>query len=154
MRLIVCRHCQLALRVIGNVDEVEQLAGTRSEFFPDKFPCPTCRRSCPCYPEIEVDPTSLAVFRVVDVTPVEAYAAFHELGLPLETKCSLEEVNKILLEHPIRKVHGFTIEGTTRCLIEKLELWDGTMVFFGAGGNGAVIYRIVKASTYASRVTT
>jgi hypothetical protein len=87
-----------------------------------------------------------------DLTPHEAFAAFNGLGLPEEQHCSLESVQALLTEQPVRRVIGSTVKGQERTIIDALELWDGTKLHFSAGGEGAVIYRVVRSTSYATRV--
>jgi hypothetical protein len=87
-----------------------------------------------------------------DLTPHEAFAAFNGFGLPEEQDCALESVQKLLAEQPVRKVVGTSITGMRRTIIDSLELWDGTRVYFGAGAEGACIYRIVRPTMYAEKV--
>lgn len=158
MILVVCLPCAFAIRVMPvrisdmqSVQELDQLVGQRSEYWPDRYTCPLCDKPARGILERTADPRALQLMTVRDLTPQEAFAAFNGVGLPDEQKCSLETVQALLTEHPIRKVVGSNIPGSERTLIEQLELWDGSRVYFGSGGDGAVIYRVVRPSSYAAK---
>lgn len=159
MILIVCLPCAYAIRVMPSVitdahsvQELDQLVGTRSEFWPDRYSCPRCDKPARGLHERDADPRVLHSMHVQEATPQEAFAAMNGLGFPDEQKCSLEAVQALLLETPVRKVIGKNVSGAERTIIDALELWDGTKVHFGAGAEGAVIYRITKPTSYAAKV--
>ena len=159
--LIICLPCSLALRVmparVGSMNsqrELRELVGEGSTFWLDKYPCPACEVHTSAVAEIQVDPRVLSELTVLDVTPHEAFAALHGMGLPEEQKCSLERVEELLREQPIRRVIGSTVEGAPpRTTLDALELWDGTKLYFaGTSGTGAVIYRITRPVSYTKKV--
>lgn len=159
MILIVCLPCAYAIRVMPSnvsdarsVQELEQLVGTRSEYWPNKYSCPRCDKPARGLLEQDADPRVLRAMHVQEATPQEAFAAMNGLGFPDEQKCSLEAVQALLLETPVRKVIGKNVTGAERTIVDALELWDGTKVHFGAGAEGAVIYRITRPTSYAARV--
>lgn len=159
MILVVCLPCAYAIRVMSNdvtsersTQELEQLVGSKSEFWPDKYPCPRCGKAARGLLEQDADPRVLRAMRLQETTPQEAFAAFNGLGFPDEQHCSLETVQKLLREQPVRKVHGADVMGAERTIIDHFELWDGTKVYFGAASEGALIYRITRPVSYTAKV--
>lgn len=148
MILIVCSECRLTLRVLDASEEALYLVGEKSEGWP-KAICCRCGAEAQRMPEVEVEPRALTLLEVVDLTAKEAFMAMNGLGLPTEQRCSLENVMTLLKEQPIRKVLGVDIPGTERCMLDHLELWDGTKLFLGASPHGAVVYRIAPPHSYA-----
>jgi hypothetical protein len=158
MILVVCLPCNFAIRVMPeNValtqsqQELDQLVGMRSDFWPDKYPCPRCGKPSRGIREREADAKVLALMAVQDATPQQAFAAFNGLGFPDEHHCSLETVGALLKEQPVRRVVGTNVRGVERTVIDHLELWDGTRMYFGSGAEGAVIYRITRPVSYTAK---
>lgn len=158
MMLVVCLPCSLAVRIMpavvadaASVQELEQLVGRRSDLWPDRYACPRCGNSARGMLEQEADSRVLALLTVQDLNPQEAFAAFNGCGFPDEQCCSLETVQALLVETPVRKVIGTNVTGSERTIIDALELWDGTKVYFGAGAEGAVIYRITRPISYTTK---
>jgi hypothetical protein len=155
MIVIVCLPCALAIRVLPDVQqtgELESLVGTHSEFWPNRFPCPRCDKTMHGMLESEADPRALAMMEMRDLSAVESFQLFNGLGFPDEQNCTLEALNELLRSQPVRKVHGTDVLGSTRCVAEYLELWDGTRVYLGAAPAGAVVYRIARPSSAVERV--
>lgn len=159
MIVVACLPCARAVRVMpafagdpGSAQQLDQLVGRRSDFWPDKFPCPWCGKWATGMLEHEADTRVLQVMSLQDLTPDEAFAAFNGLGFPDEQRCSLESVQALLLESPVRKVLGKSVSGMERTIIDALELWDGSKVYFGAGAEGAVVYRITRPVSYTAKV--
>jgi hypothetical protein len=155
MIIVTCLPCELAIRVMptnigqsSTMRELEELVGQKSDFWPDKFPCPACGKHATGMREREADARVLALMTLRDVTPQEAFAAFNGLGFPDEQKCSLGEVEALLREQPVKKIIGSNVTGAQRTIIDSLELWDGTKVHFAAAAEGAVIYRITRPISY------
>lgn len=159
MIVVVCIPCALAIRVMPvnaavnhSIRELRELVGNKSEFWPDKFPCPRCEKLCTGMSEELVDARVYSALTLHDLTPVEAFSAFKGCGMPEEQLCSIDKVREVLSEHPVRKVVGSNVQGQERAIIDAIELWDGTVLHFGAGPAGAVIYRIVRPVDLASKV--
>jgi hypothetical protein len=150
--LIICRACPVVLRVMDEDAKVDLLVGRASSFWPDGYVCVRCGKKAECLNEDRVDPNILRVHGVQDLTPEEAFAAMHGLGLPAEQSCSLDDVTELLKTVPIRRVRGTQVLGQARTVLESLELWDGTRVYFGAAPEGAVIYRIARPHSYATKI--
>jgi hypothetical protein len=133
------------------VQELDQLVGKRSDFWPNKYPCPKCGEMMQGFIEKEVDYRVFHMMKFKDITPQEAFAAFNGLGFPEEQKCSLASVQELLREKPVRRIIGTDVVGQERTIIDALELWDGTKVYFGSAPEGAVIYRITSPVSYTNR---
>jgi hypothetical protein len=155
MILVVCLPCKLAVRILPSVKEsgeLESLVGRLSEFWPDKYVCPRCEKGARGMLESEADVRALSLLEVRDLNAQEAFQAFMGLGFPDEQDCTLESLNELLREKPVRALHGENVRGSTRSVIESLELWDGTKIYFGAAPDGAVAYRVVRPSSAVARV--
>lgn len=152
MILVVCPSCRLCIRVMGDVEEINRLVGPDSDFWPDKFPCPSCEKPSYGILESEVDPREVNILRLVDLDPSQAFAAFHGLGLPEELNCTVGALTELLSQHSVRRVIGRNIIGTTRCTLDRLEMDDGSKIYFAAGADGACVYRIVKPHSYVENI--
>lgn len=128
------------------------LVGQRSDFWPDRYPCYSCKQLASGHLLAEVDPQILATLsEVVDVTAPEAYAALHGLGLPSEQTCCAETVLPLFEQAGVQVVGG-QVKGRTRFIIEELVFSDGTRLCLGSSPQGAVVYRIVRAHSYVKSV--
>lgn len=137
---IVCEACATAVRVCGDPEQMDSLFGPI-----DKYKCPACDGLAE---EVEaIDPTALAALDVHDLTPEEAYAAFHGLGFPEEQECGPMAVNKIF-EGKVKKVKGSLIKGSNRTVIYSILFEDGAELFLGSSGFGALAYRIRRPHSY------
>lgn len=153
MIIVLCPRCSITLRVIGDSDEVHALIGERSDFWPDKYPCPRCTTLATACLEIDVEPSELERLGVRDLTAQEAFAAFNGLGLPEEQVCNKTLLENLLRERPVRSIGARDIDGSRRCYLHHIELWDGTRIYFGSGSGGAVVYRIAPPYSYTEQVT-
>jgi len=151
--LLVCINCATAIRVIGEADEIDHLVGPHSQGWPDGWTCCQCEQAMTAMLETDASPDALARLKVIDLDPMEAYAAVNGLGYPPEQICQLETLRKLLTENTIAEVKGDNIPGTTRCRIEALVLSDGTKVYLGASEAGALVYRIRPPFSYAERIS-
>lgn len=149
MIFIACDSCCSALRVTGDVSEVDQLVGQRSEYWPDKYKCYSCGADAVGFLTPEVSALAMAKLHVVDVTAQEAFAALNGLGVPSERTCC-EEVIRPLFEAQGLTVRGRTFRGQPRMCLDEIVFPDGTRLFLGASPQGAVIYRITKPHSYAA----
>jgi hypothetical protein len=152
MLLIVCMNCHTAVRVMGNEQELNVLVGKDSEYWPDKYTCVTCDQPCEGMAEHEADQQALLQMKVRDLTPQEFYAALNGLGTPDEMRCDGATVREIFQTKKVVKVQGADLLGTTRFVLHELVFEDGTMMSFGAGPRGAVVFRIKRAVSYAKKV--
>ena len=161
MILVLCKACCLAVRVIPtdvtkatSAREVTDCVGERSDFWPDRFKCPRCDAPARGFLENAVDPAVLSLMEVKDLTAMEAFAAFWGMGLPEHRQCSFEDLELLLREKPVRRLHGHSVSGSEAHVLESIELWDGTRVFLGASPEGAVVYRVRPPFSYANRLET
>lgn len=147
MIYVPCRACRKGLRISpGSEGEAEHLFGPTSEYYPDKYPCPHCGMPCTL--------STLPVEGVVmlDVSPVEAFVAFHGIGLPDEHDCGTTAVEAALLGKRIKRVETRHINNSHRCAIDHVEFEDGSKMYFGASMLGATVYRISHPASYAEKV--
>lgn len=156
MIYVVCVGCNTAMSIESSDEsELDHLVGKHSPFFPNKYPCPRA-----CGPEVsgmalqvgEITGRALGELTVVEVTPQEAFVALHGLGFPQERSCYFEEVSELLLKSGVKRLVGRNLLGTTRALLDGIELNDGTMIHIGAGTEGATIYRVTRPPAYARRL--
>jgi hypothetical protein len=152
MIVIPCTACAFALRVIGNLEEIDALVGRSSRWWPGAYPCPQCQAACPAMLEVEAEADALAWLRIVDVGPQEAYAALEGFGLPYERSCKAADVRELLSTHRVSSVTCRDV-GNDRSCVEHIELEDGTRLYFGASAVGAVVYRITRKVSYVERAT-
>jgi hypothetical protein len=158
MIVIICLPCDLALRVMptnaGSVSsqrELEELVGPRSAFWPDQYPCPQCNAMMRGMHEQKADSRAMQSLNLKDLTPQEAFAAFNGCGFPDEQRCSFAVVDALLRETPVRCIIGKDVIGLERTVLDAIELWDGTRIHLGAGGDGAVVYRITRPISYTRK---
>jgi hypothetical protein len=144
--------CYTAVRVIDDPAQTESLVGQGSEFWPDKYTCVSCTASCEAIAEHDADPEALARMKVRDLTAAELYAALLGLGTPDEMVCDGTTVRELFATKPVKRVHGKDLPNTTRFLLETIELEDGTKLHFGAGAQGAIVYRITRPVSYTKKV--
>lgn len=151
MIYLVCEECKAALRVSPGEPpgECEALLGPGSEWHPDKYPCFRCGKKTSITEPSDVGPD----VEVHDVSPKEALAALNGLGLPAERDCTAEAVRMLLPGKKISRVAVSQIRNSHRCVIDHIELEDGTRVYFGASPPGAIIYRISPKHSYAQAVS-
>lgn len=153
MIIIACKDCGTAVRVSGEPEELSHLLGEmNTDWYPDKYPCPTAK----CQGKAEfmegIEPAAMSALTLHDLTPHEAFAAFHGLGLPGERDCGPTAVEKALLEHRVVKVGCALVRGTNRTVIYHLELEGGTVLYLGSSPFGAVAYRLSNSESAVSRV--
>lgn len=155
MNLVVtCEGCAAIYRVLQQQDgtDVDLVVGEHSEFWSDRYLCPRCGARATGMHENFL-PRGMQTSSIVDLTAEELLAALYGLGLPEERKTTLDEVKSYLIKEGgnIRKVVGSDVAHTGRCVIDRIELMDGTKIYFGASAHGAVIYRVVHPISYVQR---
>lgn len=151
MILITCATPHV-FRVVGDPQEVCQLIGEQSEFWPDKYTCPRCQEEAKAIREDDIDPDSLAGIDIQAIEAQEMFRAQNGLGLPDEQVCDRVTVEELLRATPIRKVAGHDIQGARRFCLEWFELADGTKMYFGASTHGAIVYRITRPISHVKEV--
>lgn len=160
MIVVTCLPCALAIRVMPThavqphaIRELRELVGDKSEFWPNKFSCPSCEQSCTGLMEELVDSRTYAHLTLRDLTPAEAFAAFKGAGFPEEQRCSMAVIQELFKEQPVRKIIGSDVGGSQeRIILDVIELWDGTKVHLGASPEGAVVYRVVRPPSLSAKV--
>lgn len=148
--LVPCLQCYSAVRVIDDPTSIQLLVGKGSEFSPDKYPCVVCSELCTAIAESEAEAEALQKLKVRDLNAQEYYAALNGLGTPDEMICDEATVTELLAK-PVKKVVGYNLPGTTRFLVETVEVEGGIKLHFGAGAAGAVVYRITRPTSYTQR---
>lgn len=151
MIIIACLKCNVALRTVGEDAEVHQLVGQGSEWYPDKYPCPT--DGCPGPAEYctGIQPSALAAMTLYEVTPQEAFSAFEGVGLPPERDCG-ETAVRLAFEKKIVGLGTRQLHGKNRTVVTWIEFEDGTRAYFGASSEGALVYRLSKRFSYVENV--
>lgn len=145
---VVCTACNVALSVVGDVTEVDQLVGQRSEFWKDHYTCFRCNGGAEGFLTAEISAAALRELQVYNVTALEAFAAMNGLGIPEERNCCSDAIVPMFEALGI-KVHGKEYRGMQRFFLNSIELPDGTTLHLGASPQGACIYRITKPHSYA-----
>ena len=136
---------------MGDPEEIENLLGERSEFWPDKYKCHACGKPAQYCLTAEVSELAFAKLHVTDLTAQEAYASLNGFGLPDERVCCEEVVLPLFAQAGI-KVKGGRPRGHTFFRLEELTFADGTTLFLAPSAQGAVIYRVRKPHSYADAV--
>jgi hypothetical protein len=88
----------------------------------------------------------------IDVNPQEAYAAVNGLGLPSERDCTAAAVMQLLTEKRVTRVSATQIRDSHRCIIEYLELEDGSRVYLGSSAYGATVFRVSNPISYVEKI--
>lgn len=142
--ILWCVGCGSAIRVTGNPAETRALFDGK-----DTWPCfqEGCEHPLRQGLETEVDQKALRLMEVIELTPKEAFAAVHGLGLPKERAVCDEVLEPLFKAHGI-KLHGRQPRSNTRYYVDSLEMPDGTQIHFASSTQGAVIYRITKPHSY------
>ena len=150
--LFPCLQCCLAIRVIAEPEEITDLIGERSSFWPASYPCPTCGEKLTALEETDVDPSAFTRLGLIDLTVTEAFAAFEGFGLPEEHGCSASTVVDQLTGAGVARVKVQDVPNTGRSIIEFIELDNGTRIYLGASTVGAVVYPVTRPSSYLLRM--
>lgn len=150
MIVIACLHCNVAIRTVGDEAEVYQLVGHGSEWYPDKYPCPTA--GCPGLAQYleAIDPNAARQLVIHDVTPQEAFAAIEGLGFPVERDCSETAVRQVF-EHKITKTGVRQVRNSNRSIIDWIEFDNGVRMYLAASSDGAVVYRLAGQHSYVEQ---
>lgn len=150
--IIVCLACRSGIRVVPeNLEEMELLVGTKSEYWPNNYPCYKCGKMASGVHEPELSANAARALEIVTLSVPEAYAALNGLGIPAEQTCCQEVLAPLFEERGI-KLHGRQPSGQLRFLIDRLEFPDGTNVYFAPSSQGAAIYRVVKPRGYTQQL--
>lgn len=151
MILIACEHCDHALRVTGDPEEISCLLGEQSDFWPSKHTCFNCGKGASYCLVAEATAAAMALLVIVDLNPQEAFAALTGFGLPGERTCCSEVVLPYFNQLGIT-VKGSQPRGQSIFRVEELTFPDGTTMFLAPSAMGAVIFRIKRPHSYAAGV--
>ena len=152
MITLVCTQCGTAVRIMGIHEEASYLFGEQSDWYPDKYPCP--KAGCKGLAKIveTIEPSALLTLDMYELTPQEAFAAFHGLGFPEEKDCSVTAVEQAFERSPVKHVQTHMIKGTHRTIIDWIEFENGTRVYLAGSAWGALAYRLSKPYSYAQGI--
>lgn len=158
MITVVCTACKRGLRIhpgsglrlTGDLSQAEAMFGQGSEYYPDAYPCAWCDQ---CMELIDgADPEALRAIDLFDVSPQEALSAMAHLGLPFEHDCSAAAVTALIQGQQVSSVVAKQVRNSHRCIVDYLELADGTRIYFGSSAHGATVYRVSKPSSYVEQL--
>jgi hypothetical protein len=156
MMLVVCSSitCKTVTRIYaGSVSELTGLVGERSEWWPNKYQCPSCNEQATAAYEGRVDPNEFQGFNVRELEAADFFRFMMGVGLPEEQDCRLEVLVEIFKAGKVAKIAGHSIKGTKRYCVDWLEMEDGTKLYFGASAHGATVFRITKRPNFSEQVT-
>ena len=142
MIVVVCLPCAVGYRVKGT--DTNTLLGPESDVWPHGFTCPNCSKTAQGYLEDELSEAMYRLLHIRDLTPIEGFSTLIAgVGLPEDRECNKEVIETLLRDYKI-KVSGKNVPNTSRFNIDYMELSDGTRIYFGSSGHGAIVYRISK----------
>lgn len=154
---IICMECKHGLCVSpgdmhGRLSEAEALLGHGSEFYPDKYPCWHCKEKMAEFVAV-ADVAALRLINIHDVSPQEAMAAIHGLGLPDEQDCSAAAVERLFEGQKVTRVFATSIRNSHRSILKVIEFADGSKLHLGSSAFGATVYRISKPHSYVEALS-
>lgn len=154
MWVMLCGNCRFGIRVIADsVDEIQNLVGPSSPFWPDQYRCPKCESTMTAAREQVVDPKVLETIHLQDLSPMEAFIALQGCGLPDEIEdCKGGVIRFLLLKHPIVDIRFADIPNTSRCRLDAIELDGGITLHLGASAHGATVFRISRKTLMSEKV--
>jgi hypothetical protein len=152
MITLACLKCQVALRLSGEFDEMDFLVGMKSDWYPDRYPCPTGGCGGTMTLTDTIASVDLEKLRVHDLNPQEAFQAMHGMGLPKERECSAELVLKTLVGHLVTSVDIQDLRGSNRSVIHSLTLENGVRLYLGSSPFGAVVYRVAPPRSHVQEL--
>lgn len=152
MIIIVCKECGTAVRTSGEHEEVDCILGTKCDWFPDRYPCPSagCRGLGEMVDQLE--PGASQYIDLHDLTVQEAFAAFHGLGMPEERDCGPTAVTEAF-KVPVKSLDAKLLKGSNRTIIYSIEFENGTRMYLASSAYGALVYRIATPRKYSDEVT-
>ena len=153
MITLACLTCHLAIRTTGETLEVDFLVGMKSEWYPDKYPCPSLECTGLMTLTDTIASEDLVDLELYDLTPQEAFQALNGLGLPTERGCSEENVLAAMVNQKIAALDLFTVTNTKHSILRSIQLENGYRIFFGAGPMGATVYRIAPPRSHVKELS-
>jgi hypothetical protein len=153
MITLACLECRLALMINGEHDEVDYLIGMKSDWYPDRYPCP--RSGCKGTMTLTdtIASTDLQNLEVHHLNPQEAFQALHGMGLPEERRCNESMVELTLVGQTIKSVELQNLNGSNRTILHSFTLDSGIRVYIGSSPFGALVYRMAPPSSAVQRLT-
>lgn len=145
MNFLVC-ECGLALRVDDSPEAIGSVF-THGE----QYACPRPRCTQRMVFTHALESAALPSLRIHDVNAREAFAAVNGLGLPCDKECGQAALAQVF-QQKVVKVNSSRIHNSTRTVIHSLEFEDGTIAYFGAAPEGALVYRIAVPHSYTAEV--
>lgn len=152
MITLACLKCRLALRLSGEFGEVDYLVGMKSEWYPDRYPCPTSGCGGTMTLTDTIASVDLEQLKIHDLSPQEAFQALHGMGLPNERECSAELVLETLIGRTVTAVDIQDLRGTNRAAIHSLMLDNGVRLYLGSSPYGAVVYRVAPPRSHVQEL--
>lgn len=155
MITLACLTCRLAIRTTAKTDETVELdflVGMKSEWYPDRYPCP----SPECLGLMTLTDTiaseELKNLELYDLTPQEAFQALNGCGLPQERGCTKEAVIEAMTGQEVTSIEVFTVPNTRSSILKSIQLSNGYRIYLGAGPAGATVYRIAPPRSYVKEL--
>lgn len=152
MITIACIRCHLALRTSGEFSEVDYLIGMKSEWYPDRYPCPRSGCSGKMTLTDAIASEDLILLEVHELTPQEVFQALQGMGLPTEKECSESNVRDALEGRTVTAIDVRNLYGTNRSVLNSITLDNGHRIFLGSSPHGAVVYRIATPRSHTREV--
>lgn len=152
MITVACIKCHLALRTTGEFSEVDFLVGKRSEWYPNRYPCP--RSGCDgkmAFADM-IDSEVYDMLEVHDLTPQECFQAFNGLGLPTERSCTPDDLLSVLVGKKVSELDVCQVNNDRRSIVYSLVVEDGTRIYFGSSPQGAIVYRIAPPRSVVKEI--
>jgi hypothetical protein len=150
----LCSTCGTVVRVVGDMSEIDYLVGESSTFWPNGYICPVCGGAAIGVPA-DRQTVEMLMGRpgetLFELTPTDAFALHSGLGLPAERKCSMHEIERVLVGGVVR--WGLESDARNgRAYIKWLENQRGTRLYLGAGPGGAIVFRIRPKQKFDTHV--
>ena len=140
--ILSCTRCQRVYRSVGDPQQDEQLLGEKSDWWPDKYVCPVCDGVMFARKEADVMAEVLASPTLQHFPVEELYAAMSGLGLPEQRLTGPQSVRAVLEGKRIRSVSVQPAGTSSRSVLDRIVLDDGTVIYLASGSYGATVYRI------------
>jgi hypothetical protein len=152
MITLACTKCFVALRMSGEFGEMDFLVGMKSDWYPDRYPCPTSGCGGTMTLTDVIDSKDVEKLRIYDLSPQEAFQALHGMGLPKERECSAELVLETLVGGKVTAVDIQDLAGSNRSVIHSLVLESGHRLYLGSSPFGAVVYRVAPPRSHVQEL--
>lgn len=152
MIVIACLTCHLAIRTTGEPNELDFLVGTRSEWYPNRYPCPNSECLGKMTMTDAIESRVLGLLEVHDLSPQECFQALNGLGLPKERACDVGSIRKALQGRSIAFIDVQPVHNDKRSIVHSLLLDNGTRVYLASSPQGAMVYRIAPPRSVVREV--